>query len=79
MFRRGQGSAAVRGALASTLVIPGGLRARWTIQRSRRVRGAALGELLLPSLPPNMRVLRGTRDRLRRLIGLRVAAGRADG
>ena len=69
LFRRGEGLAATRGALAAIPLLPGAVRDRRTIQRRRRLRGAALDVLLWPGLPPNMRVLRGTRDRLRRLVG----------
>jgi hypothetical protein len=37
---------------------------RRAIQRARRLDPPALRELLWPGLPPGMRVLRGTRDRL---------------
>jgi GT2 family glycosyltransferase len=68
LFRRGTGLDAVRGALGALRLLPGGLRARRGIQGRRRLDDDALDTLLWPGLPPNMRVLRGTRDRLRRLV-----------
>jgi GT2 family glycosyltransferase len=71
-FRRGQGHgpAALRGAVASVrLVVPDGLRKRMAIQRARRLSPADVRELLWSELPPGMRVLRGTRDRVARLLG----------
>ena len=41
--------------------------------------GLGATALLLPTLPPNMKVLRGTRDRLRRLVGMPPFVARSDG
>lgn len=69
-FRRGSGVAAVRGAVRGAgLVLGRGVGKRRAVQRSRRVPISAVRELLQPGLPPGMRVLRGTRDRLGRLVG----------
>jgi GT2 family glycosyltransferase len=63
-FRRGEASAAFRGALRSLPLVAGGLGRRRAIQRGRRIDPVALRAQLWPGLPPGMRVLRGTRDRL---------------
>jgi GT2 family glycosyltransferase len=70
LFRRRQGVPALRGAASGLALLPGALRSRRSIQRARRVSAAEIDGLLWPGLPPNMRVLRGTRDRLRRLVGM---------
>jgi hypothetical protein len=67
-FRRGQGWPAVRGVAQSIGLVLRGLPRRRAIQRSRRIDAASVGDLLWPGLPPGMRVLRGTRDRLARLL-----------
>jgi GT2 family glycosyltransferase len=63
-FRRGQGLAALRGAAESLPLVVGGLARRRSIQRARRIDASAVRRLLWPGLPPGMRVLRGTRDRI---------------
>jgi GT2 family glycosyltransferase len=63
-FRRGQGVPALRGVWQSIALAVGGLPRRRAIQRSRRVDAATVRQLLWPTLPPGMRVLRGIRDRL---------------
>jgi GT2 family glycosyltransferase len=69
-FRRGSGLAAMRGAVRGAgLVIWRGIGKRRAVQRTRRVPVGAIRELLWPGLPPGMRVLRGTRNRLGRLVG----------
>jgi GT2 family glycosyltransferase len=73
-FRRGQGMAALRGAAQSVPLVVGGLARRRSIQRARRIGAPALRRQLWPGLPPGMRVLRGTRDRIGRLLrGARTA------
>jgi len=68
-FRRGQGGPAVRGALRGFgLVVSRGWGKRRAVQRLRRVSADDAKALLWPGLPPGMRVLRGTRDRLWRLV-----------
>jgi GT2 family glycosyltransferase len=67
-FRRGQGWAALQGAARSIGVVVAALPRRRAIQRARRIDSRHVRELLWPGLPPGMRVLRGTRDRLGRLL-----------
>jgi hypothetical protein len=69
-FRRGAGVAALRGAVRGAgLVAWRGLGKRRAVQRTRRVPADAIRGALWPGLPPGMRVLRGTRNRLGRLVG----------
>jgi GT2 family glycosyltransferase len=76
-FRRGEGGPAVKGALRAVgFVARHGLGERRRVQRGKRVSSGALRDQLWRGLPPGMRVLRGTRDRLRRRRG---AAGSNDG
>lgn len=71
-FRRGQGGPAVRGAWRAVgLVMRRGFGKRRAVQRTRRLSTAEVKSLLWPGLPPGMRVLRGVRDRLGRLVGHR--------
>ena len=67
-FRRGEGVPAVRGVGAAVGLAIRSLPQRRAIQRSRRIDESDVGDLLWPGLPPGMRVLRGTRDRLARLL-----------
>jgi GT2 family glycosyltransferase len=67
-FRRGQGIPALGGVAASVPLVVRALPRRHAIQKARRVDAAAVRELLWPGLPPGMRVLRGVRDRLARLV-----------
>lgn len=68
-FRRGQGGPALRGAGRGIwLVTRRGLLARHRVQRRRTITPGTLRSLLWPGLPPGMRVLRGTRERMRRLL-----------
>jgi len=69
-FRRGQGAPAARGAgRGLMLVARRGWAKRRAVQRTRRISVAETRDLLWPGLPPGMRVLRGVRDRLGRLVG----------
>lgn len=69
-FRRGEGRAAVRGAVRGAgFVVRRGVAKRRSVQRVRRVANDDVRSLLWPGLPPGMRVLRGMRDRVRALIG----------
>lgn len=68
-FRRGQGGPAVQGAVRAVgLVATRGLGKRRSVQQLRRISAAQADALLWPGLPPGMRVLRGVRDRLGRLV-----------
>jgi GT2 family glycosyltransferase len=58
-FRRGQGIAALGGAVRSIPLVLRCLPRRRTIQRARRLDPPALRELLWPGLPPGIRVLHG--------------------
>jgi GT2 family glycosyltransferase len=73
-FRRGEARAAFGGALASLPLIARSFGRRRAIQRSRRIDPVAVRAQLWPGLPPGMRVLRGTRDRLAGIV--RRGAGR---
>ena len=69
-FRRGSGVAAVRGAVRGVgLVLRRGIGKRRAVQRARRIPTNAVRDLLWPGLPPGVRVLRGVRDRLGRMVG----------
>lgn len=69
-FRRGSGAAALRGAARGVGVVTRhGFARRRAVQRTRRIPIRAVREILWPGLPPGMRVLRGTRDRLARFAG----------
>jgi GT2 family glycosyltransferase len=70
-FRRGQGLAALGGVAQSFALVARCLPRRRAIQRARRVDASVVRGLLWPGLPPGMRVLRGTRDRLRPALRLR--------
>lgn len=63
-FRRGFGRAAVSGMLRGWALMPGALSSRRAIRPGRPIDAASLATLLTPGLPPGVRVLRGTRDRL---------------
>ena len=66
----GTGPAALRGAMRGAGVVARhGLGARRSAQRTRRITTGAVRDLLWPGLPPGMRVLRSSRDRLWRLVG----------
>lgn len=68
-FRRGQGWPAVRGSLrACALIGRRGLAKRRSVQHMRRLSSTDVRALLWPGLPPGVRVLRGVRDRLGRLV-----------
>jgi GT2 family glycosyltransferase len=68
-FRRGQGAPALRGAFkAVVLVARHGVGGRRSAQRRRRISTSEARALLWPGLPPGMRVLRGVRDRLGKLM-----------
>lgn len=72
-FRRGQGGPAVRGALRGwALVARRGMGKRRAVQGSRRISVTEVKSLLWPGLPPGMRVLRGVRDQLGRLVRRRA-------
>jgi GT2 family glycosyltransferase len=68
LSRRRDGGAALRGAVAALALLPGAVRARRSIQRDRRLAGAALDRLLLPGLPPNLHAPRAVVARWRRLV-----------
>jgi len=68
-FRRGQGGPAIRGAIRGFgLVATRGLGKRRSVQRLRRISAAQADALLWQGLPPGVRVLRGVRDRLGRIV-----------
>jgi GT2 family glycosyltransferase len=69
-FRRRSGGAALRGAIRGAgLVVRYGLGARRSVRRTRRVSTDAVREVMWNGLPPGIRVMRGARDRLWRLVG----------
>jgi GT2 family glycosyltransferase len=70
-FRRGEGLAALGGVAQSVALVARCLPRRRAIQQARRVDASAVRGLLWPGLPPGMRVLRGTRDRLVAALRLR--------
>ncbi len=69
--RRGEGGPALRGARqAIALLARRGFMKRREVQRSRVISTAQLRSRLWAGLPPGVRVLRGTRDQLRSLLGI---------
>jgi hypothetical protein len=74
LVRRRQGRAALGGALAALPLLPGALRSRRGIQRSRRLAGRALDDLLWPGLPPNLQAPRAVATWWRRVTRRPIAA-----